>query len=166
MLAVGAALITPFGIDGLLLPLKLMRMSYALSQLTEWLSPNFQSFEPLELWIMIVLFAALSLGWRLPLTRLLMLLLLLHMALQHGRHGELLGFLAPLLLAPALAPQLAALSGDRAVGLVDRIIAELAKPSGVVLLAPACASFDMFRDYADRGRQFKEAVARLKGSRS
>ena len=43
---------------------------------------------------------------------------------------------------------------------------ELARPSGVVLLAPACASFDMFRDYADRGRQFKEQVARLKGSRS
>jgi UDP-N-acetylmuramoylalanine--D-glutamate ligase len=39
----------------------------------------------------------------------------------------------------------------------------LAKPSGVVLLAPACASFDMFRDYAERGRMFKEEVARLKG---
>jgi UDP-N-acetylmuramoylalanine--D-glutamate ligase len=38
---------------------------------------------------------------------------------------------------------------------------ELAKPSGVVLLAPACASFDMFRDYADRGRRFKEEVKRL-----
>ena len=42
---------------------------------------------------------------------------------------------------------------------------DLAKPSGVVLLAPACASFDMFRDYADRGRKFKEAVARLKDER-
>jgi UDP-N-acetylmuramoylalanine--D-glutamate ligase len=38
---------------------------------------------------------------------------------------------------------------------------EVAKPSGVVLLAPACASFDMFRDYAERGRIFKEAVARI-----
>jgi UDP-N-acetylmuramoylalanine--D-glutamate ligase len=38
---------------------------------------------------------------------------------------------------------------------------ELAKPSGVVLLAPACASFDMFRDYAERGRKFKEFVRRL-----
>jgi UDP-N-acetylmuramoylalanine--D-glutamate ligase len=38
---------------------------------------------------------------------------------------------------------------------------ELAKPSGVVLLAPACASFDMFRDYAERGERFKEAVRRL-----
>jgi UDP-N-acetylmuramoylalanine-D-glutamate ligase len=29
----------------------------------------------------------------------------------------------------------------------------------VLLLAPACSSFDMFSDYADRGRAFKEAVA-------
>jgi len=36
-----------------------------------------------------------------------------------------------------------------------------AKPGGVVLLAPACASFDMFRDYAERGRAFKEEVRRL-----
>jgi len=37
----------------------------------------------------------------------------------------------------------------------------LAKPSGVVLLAPACASFDMFRDYAERGKTFKTEVGKL-----
>jgi UDP-N-acetylmuramoylalanine--D-glutamate ligase len=42
---------------------------------------------------------------------------------------------------------------------------ELARPAGVVLLAPACSSFDMFRDYAERGRRFKTEVARLAGQR-
>ena len=36
---------------------------------------------------------------------------------------------------------------------------DMARPDGVVLLAPACSSFDMFEDYAERGRRFKEAVA-------
>jgi UDP-N-acetylmuramoylalanine--D-glutamate ligase len=36
---------------------------------------------------------------------------------------------------------------------------EVARPDGVVLLAPACSSFDWFADYAERGRAFKEAVA-------
>ena len=44
---------------------------------------------------------------------------------------------------------------------IDRAY-ERAKPSGVVLLAPACASFDMFRDYAERGRMFKEEVGKLR----
>jgi UDP-N-acetylmuramoylalanine--D-glutamate ligase len=38
---------------------------------------------------------------------------------------------------------------------------DLAPVGGTVLLAPACASFDMFRDYAERGHTFKKEVMRL-----
>ncbi len=41
--------------------------------------------------------------------------------------------------------------------------AVLAQPGDIVLLAPACASFDMFEDYTDRGRRFRAAVLELKG---
>jgi UDP-N-acetylmuramoylalanine--D-glutamate ligase len=37
----------------------------------------------------------------------------------------------------------------------------LAEPGATVLLAPACSSFDMFTDYAERGRAFKDEVRRL-----
>lgn len=36
-----------------------------------------------------------------------------------------------------------------------------AAPGGTVVLAPACASFDMFRDYAERGSVFKQETRRL-----
>jgi type II secretory pathway pseudopilin PulG len=65
------------------------------------------------------------------------------------------GFDAP------LVPVVEAESMSEAVGKAF----DLARPDGVVLLAPACASFDMFRDYADRGRAFKEAVQLLLGRR-
>ncbi len=38
---------------------------------------------------------------------------------------------------------------------------ELAQPGDVVLLSTGCASFGMFRDYKDRGSQFKQAVQAL-----
>jgi hypothetical protein len=69
-----------------------------------------------------------------------MLLLLLHMTLQHARYAELLGFIAPVLAAPALGPQLEAPSAHRQAPRLDRIMAEWAKPASGwgIALAMAC----------------------------
>jgi UDP-N-acetylmuramoylalanine--D-glutamate ligase len=52
---------------------------------------------------------------------------------------------------------------DRAVSMEDAVrrAAALAAPGDVVLLSPACASFDMFESAEDRGRQFAAAVHAL-----
>ena len=41
------------------------------------------------------------------------------------------------------------------------LAADVAKPGDAVLLSPACASFDVFHDYRDRGRQFRDLVNAL-----
>jgi UDP-N-acetylmuramoylalanine--D-glutamate ligase len=41
-----------------------------------------------------------------------------------------------------------------------------AKPGDVVLLSPACASFDQFEDFEARGRAFKSLVAQMRSDSS
>jgi UDP-N-acetylmuramoylalanine--D-glutamate ligase len=65
-----------------------------------------------------------------------------------GRIAAALGGVVPVVRCATLAEAV-----ERAFG--------AASPGDVVVLAPACSSFDMFRDYAERGRAFKDEVRRL-----
>jgi UDP-N-acetylmuramoylalanine--D-glutamate ligase len=78
----------------------------------------------------------------------------------HGRAVVAIGEARPMVRA-ALAGTLPVEEAADMGHAVRRAFA-LAGPDGVVLLAPACSSFDMFTDYAARGRAFKEEVQRLR----
>ncbi len=68
--------------------------------------------------------------------------------------------------APLIEEALGAVVPVRRAGGMAAAVAtafEMASPGGVVLLAPACSSFDMFRDYVDRGERFRDAVRELQG---
>jgi UDP-N-acetylmuramoylalanine--D-glutamate ligase len=75
------------------------------------------------------------------------------------KHAVLIGRDAPL-LAAALAGSCPVTSADSMATAV-RAAAAVAQAGDTVLLSPACASFDMFRDYAQRGEAFAAAVREL-----
>src|SRR3954451_15079206 len=52
---------------------------------------------------------------------------------------------------------------DRAVELAARDAEAAAVPESVVLLSPACASYDQYRNFEIRGAAFRDAVLRLEG---
>lgn len=66
-------------------------------------------------------------------------------------------------IAEALSGEVPVLPCGGLREVVERAFAH-AEPGDTVLFSPACASFDMFADYAERGRLFKEEVKRLEKS--
>jgi UDP-N-acetylmuramoylalanine--D-glutamate ligase len=79
---------------------------------------------------------------------------------EHAKHVLLIGRDAKL-IGRAIAG--AGVPAEHADSLEDAVAraAELVRPGDIVLLSPACASFDMFRDYKHRGEAFAAAVKAL-----
>jgi hypothetical protein len=135
LLASAAALATPNGIAGFVEPFRLMMMPALQGSFVEWLSPNFQTFQPLEIWLLGLIALAFTTGIRLPLQRLLLLLVLCHMALAHVRHADLLGLVGPLVVAASLGREIAARIASAPPSALGRGVARLAAPAR----APAVA---------------------------
>jgi hypothetical protein len=135
LLAAAAALATPNGIAGFVAPFQLIAMPALQASFSEWQSPNFQEFQPLEIWLLGIIAVAFTTGAKLPLPRLLLLLALCHMALGHVRHAELLGLVGPLVVAASLGPRIASRIRSAPLSALGRGVARIAAPAA----APAVA---------------------------
>src|SRR5260370_42251749 len=120
---------TPNGVAGFVEPFRLSMMPALQASSIDWMSPNFQSFQPLEIWLLGMIALGFTTGVRLPLQRLLLLLVLCHMALAHVRHAELLGLVGPLAVAASLGPPIAARIRSAPLSAVGPAVARLATPA-------------------------------------
>ena len=150
-LALGSSLVTPHGVQGILFTWQMLfELNYMLSRIGEWRSPNFHTYEPLELWLLGGLALVMHQGLRLPPMRLILILGLLHLALKHVRNIELVGLLGPLFLASPFASQWrVAQQSKQQLEIADRFFRRLAQPAGrgallvgllIVLAAPLWSS--------------------------
>jgi UDP-N-acetylmuramoylalanine--D-glutamate ligase len=78
----------------------------------------------------------------------------------HAKAVVVIGKDAPAIAAVARTAGIATAAAESMADAVREAFA-LAQPNAVVLMSPACASFDMFANYVDRARAFHEAVAAL-----
>ena len=126
-----------------------------LAPIAEWAPADFSALSGLEAVLLGMLALSLSGRFRLPAFRILLLVGLVHLALAHVRHGELLGLIGPIAVAPALGkwlgadaergragalrPGLAALAAMQAIAIL--VWASLARPEPPAPVAPAAALF-------------------------
>lgn len=127
--AIGAGMLTPSGVAAFVQPLRLMAMPALQTSFGEWLPARFSEFPALELWLLGIIAVGFALRPRVKWTRLVLLLLLVHMAVAHVRHADLLGLVGPLVVAGGLGAALAVY--DPVVGELGlwRAAARLAVPA-------------------------------------
>jgi hypothetical protein len=153
--AIAASLINPNGIAAIVQLFRLMAMPALQTGFGEWMPADLSQFPALEAWLLGVLALGFLIGARLPWTRLILLLGLVHMALAHVRHADLLGLVGPLAIAAALGPVLIKLTQAAPESLLLRSVATLARPAQIpgrvlILLLAALVSVPMLLRPIDR----------------
>jgi len=96
-------MLTPSHVHGLTYTFQVMNLGSVLMFVGEWQPPNFQDFSGFEVWLLALVATALAGRLRLPLVRLLVIVGLVHMSLQHGRYMAVTGVVAPFFLAAPFA---------------------------------------------------------------
>ncbi|MEI9924641.1 MAG: hypothetical protein WDN50_14930 [Bradyrhizobium sp.] len=104
--ALVAACCTPYGWNSMLASKNILSLGSVLLLISEWLPADFSSLGAFEICLLMGLGMVLLYGIKLPPTRILLLLGLLHMALAQGRSAETLALLGPMVLAVPLARQI------------------------------------------------------------
>jgi len=83
---------------------------------------------------------------------------------DHARHLVLIGVSAPDIEKAVRSAGFSDITRSDSMEEAVRAAAAVAQPGDTVILAPACASFDMFRSFEERGQVFKDAVRRIQES--
>lgn len=97
-----AALLNPHFLSGIFFPVWLMGTS-RLGDIGEWQPIDFSQLQPLELVVLAAIYFIVTRGVKIPPLRALIVLGLLHLALQHHRHQLVFAIAAPLALAQSLS---------------------------------------------------------------
>ena len=113
VLAIAAACINPYGPEAILVTARTIALGEVLTIVTEWRSQDFTHLGSFELIMLGAFGVALYRGVRLPPLRILLVFGILHLSLSQARHADLLGLIAPMLLARPLAEQFAAFAAER-----------------------------------------------------
>jgi len=187
-----AAMLTPDGVQTLLFPFKLIGMT-SLAHIGEWAPADFSKLGVLEIALLAGVFVLVTRPVRLPLVRAGLLLLLLHLSLQHVRYEQMLGAIGALLLArplalafgqgaavlpagarPARSWAVAGVAAVLALGLaagrlawpVVRIDGPAAPISAVAATPPAVRQTHVLNDYSFGGYLIDQGVAPFIDSRA
>ncbi len=127
--ALAASCCTPYGWNSMLEPMRILALGSSLPLVVEFRPIDFGRLGTFEICLLLGIGFALLRGIKLPPTRILLLLGLLHMALSQSRATEMLALLSPLVLAVPLARQIGGESS-----------APLLKPVSGVMAAGLAAS--------------------------